>query len=157
MTTYIPGINIQWPWSDMIANGKKVVETRGYDIPDKYRGVPLALIETPGSERKKQSLKARVIGVVIFEKTYKYKHRTHWRQDFPNHCVPIDDPLYSFKSGKDRWGWVVKDFRLLKQPVKAPRNKGIVFTKKCGIPQDNQFYQQSRGAQFGLSKRPHRR
>ena len=54
------GINIQSPWSRLLIEGDKCVETRSYPIPEKYVGEDLGLIETPG---KDGDFKARIIGI----------------------------------------------------------------------------------------------
>ena len=42
------GINIQWPISQEIISGKKVVETRTYPIPNHYLNEPqLGLLKAP--------------------------------------------------------------------------------------------------------------
>jgi hypothetical protein len=50
------GINIQAPWSQLLINGQKCVETRSYPLPKNYEGVPLALVETPGKYGQYKSL-----------------------------------------------------------------------------------------------------
>lgn len=60
----LPGINIQWPISEMIIDGEKTIETRKYAILDKYIGQELALIETP---RPKGKFKARIRAIIKFE------------------------------------------------------------------------------------------
>ena len=55
------GINIQAPWSQLLINSDKCVETRSYALPDKYIGEELLLIETPGKNGK---FKARIIGIL---------------------------------------------------------------------------------------------
>ncbi len=131
----IPGINIQWPWSELIASGKKTIETRKYDIPEKLRGQPLALIETPGPRGKKEAgiNKARIIAIVVFRKTYRYKNQKHWASEEPLHRVPAAEPRYRFKSGKPKWAWVVESVELLKRQKPAPKKRGIVFATSCKV------------------------
>ena len=47
----LSGLNIQQPWSSLLIDGYKSVETRSYPLPQKYEGVELALISTPGKKR----------------------------------------------------------------------------------------------------------
>ena len=42
------GLNIQTPWSSLLIDGLKTVETRSYHLPLKYEGIELYLVETPG-------------------------------------------------------------------------------------------------------------
>lgn len=131
----IPGINVQWPWSQFIANGTKVIETRSYDIPEKYRGIELALIETPGPNGKKRFgiESARIIGIVIFEETFQYKSMATWNLDRRKHLVQADDPVFSFQLKKPKWAWKIKSYIPLKTPVEAPKKRGIVFALECRI------------------------
>ena len=62
------GINIQTPWSELLINGDKSVETRSYPLPEKYMGEELALIETPGRYGR---FKARIIGTITFSHSFK--------------------------------------------------------------------------------------
>lgn len=135
MTKSIPGINIQWPWSELIVNGHKTVETRSYDIPEKHRGVELAIIETPGTRGKKEAGidQARIIGTVVFEKTYQYSSQKHWASDESRHRVPVNDPQYRFSSEKPKWAWVVKRVTKFNKPKSAPVKRGIIFATQCKV------------------------
>lgn len=132
----LPGINIQWPWSQLILSGAKTVETRRYDLPAKYLGVPLAMIETPGLLGRKEAgiKKARIIGVVTFVQTLQYQSASAWRADYERHLVPTDDPQYKYVKGQPKWGWVVASVEALPSPVSPPTKRGIVFATACRIP-----------------------
>ena len=121
----ITGINIQTPWSSMLINGVKTVETRTYHLPDKYIGQELALIETPG---KKGKFKSRVIGTITFSYSFQYPNKETWQDDFDRHCVPIDDPIYNWKYYKDKFGWVVGRVKKFEKPIDITQRKGIIFT-----------------------------
>jgi hypothetical protein len=131
----LPGINIQWPWSRLILSCEKTVETRRYNIPVKYLGKPIAIIETPGPRGKREAniQKASIIGVVIFSSAYEYTSESHWKSEFNLHKVPTNDPQYKFEKGIPRWAWVVKEVRNLSQPLPAPKKRGIVFATACSI------------------------
>ncbi|MBX9765890.1 MAG: hypothetical protein K2X47_01345 [Bdellovibrionales bacterium] len=129
----IPGINIQWPWSEMLLSGKKTVETRGYKLPDHYIGKPLALIETKNPNRKG---KAKIIGVIRFEKSYLYETKTAWLKEKERHLVTPDDESFGFKATKPKWGWpVVEVFPI--ESVNPPRRRGIIFASSCTIKDKN--------------------
>lgn len=131
----IPGINIQWPWSELIASGLKTVETRTYPIPEKYRGVELALIETPGPRGKKEAgiEKARIIATVVFGKDFQYESESSWRRDRKRHQVDVNDPQYAFNPKKEKWGWEVNKVKKLKKHLNPPLKRGIVFALDCKI------------------------
>jgi predicted transcriptional regulator len=119
------GINIQTPWSELLINEVKSVETRSYHLPAKYVGEELALIETPG---KYGQFKARIIGTIIFSHSFKYPDQKAWQDDHNRHCVETNDPIYSWKGNKPKYGWVVHSVTKFKNPVDISKRKGIIFT-----------------------------
>ena len=88
----IPGINIQWPISELIVNGKKTIETRKYPLPEKYIGQTLALIETPGPKGK---FRARITALIKFGPSFQYQNKKEFYKDTKRHCV----------SQKSEWEW----------------------------------------------------
>jgi len=127
----IPGINIQAPWSKLITSGKKQVETRSYPLPEKHKGVELAIIETGGPKRIVK--KARIIGTVVFTDSFRYETEKQWRRDKKRHLVSNRDPQFAFKKDKPKYGWIVGRVTSLTNPVAAPRSRGIVFASKCHL------------------------
>lgn len=124
------GINIQYPWSDMLINGDKCVETRTYSLPEKYVGEELALIETPG---KKGKFKARIVGTITFSHSFKYNNKEEWMEDHPRHLVELEDKSYGWNENKHKYGWVVCDINKFDEAQPAPKKKGIIFTHNCEI------------------------
>jgi hypothetical protein len=130
---YIRGINIQKPWSQLIADGDKVVETRSYPLPKEKRGIPLAIIETPGQSKGKKDI-ARIIGVVVFSEGIEYKSKSAWLKEKHLHLVTANDKLFAFKAGSKRFGWRVESVVKFPEPIPAPKIKGIKYAKRCAIP-----------------------
>lgn len=128
------GINIQTPWSELLINGVKSVETRTYHLPEKYMGEELALIETPGRYGR---FKARIIGTITFSHSFKYPDQNAWQDDYNRHCVAIDDPTYNWKNDKSKYGWVVSDIKKFDRPVDISKRKGIIFTTDLDINKEN--------------------
>lgn len=127
-----PGVNILFPWSQLIATGKKTVETRGYKLPANYENKFLYIIETygvlkPGSEKRK----AQIIGMVKFSGSFKYRSYAEWREDFSRHQVNVDDQQFSYRDDEEKWGWEIAEAICLPTPLDAPASKGIKFTKNC--------------------------
>ena len=122
------GLNIQSPWSKLLIDGDKCVETRGYALPEKYEGEELALIETPGKYGK---FKARIIGTITFSHSFKYPDKSAWQDDHARHLVSDKDDQFSWNENKEKYGWVVSDVVKFDRPQSAPENKGIVFTNNC--------------------------
>ena len=124
------GLNIQAPWANLLINGYKTVETRSYHLPLKYIGVPLALIETPG---KTGRFKSRIIGLITFNESFRYKDKNQWLNDYNRHLVDQNNENYGWKYHKDKYGWVVDRIEKFENPINPPSKKGIVFTTKCKI------------------------
>ncbi len=124
------GLNIQIPWSTLLINGEKSVETRSYPLPKKYEGVELALIETPG---KSGRFKSRIIGTITFSHSFQYPDENAWVDDYNRHKVDENDKLYAWKLDRPKYGWVVSHINKFDTPIPDPKKKGIVFTKKCKI------------------------
>jgi hypothetical protein len=127
------GINIQIPWSRLLINGDKSVETRSYPLPNKYKNVELALIETPG---KYGLFKSRIIGTITFSHSFLYADKSVWTDDYKRHLVKEDDEFYSWSPYKFKYGWVVSDIKKFDEPILTPNKKGIVFTKNCQVTVD---------------------
>jgi len=131
----VPGIHIQWPWSQLILSGEKKVETRSYPLPKKYIGKTLAIIETPGPRGKSAAgiVKSRIIGVVEFSEAFRYQTKAQWQKDRERHLVDHSDPQFAFSTTKPKWGWVVSKVRPLAKPMPPPKKRGIVFASACQI------------------------
>jgi hypothetical protein len=132
------GINIQTPWSELLINGVKSVETRTYPLPEKYMGEELALIETPGRYGR---FKARIIGTITFSHSFKYPDQKAWQDDYNRHCVAKDDPLYRwidndpfFAAGsKPKYGWVVSQVTKFDESLDISGKRGIIFTNNLKL------------------------
>ena len=130
----LPGLNIQWPWTRLILEGSKTVETRGYALPEKYVNVPLAIIETPGPKGKQFGIaQARIVGTVTFSSSFRYETFEDWAEDFDRHKVAVDNPQYKFVEGQEKWGWVIASVEVLRIERPAPAKRGIVFANDCQI------------------------
>jgi hypothetical protein len=123
------GLNIQTPWSSLLIDGLKSVETRSYHLPLKYEGVELYLVETPGKLGK---FKARVIGTISFSHSFKYSTKTDWINDHNRHLVSQDDPLYSWND-KPKYGWVVCSVKKFDEPLDISGKRGIIFTNNLTL------------------------
>jgi len=124
------GINIQSPWSTLLINGEKCVETRTYPLPEKYEGEKLALIETPG---KSGRFKSRIIGTITFSHSFKYPNEQSWIDDYNRHKVPKSDKLFSWNENKEKWGWVVSDVNKFDHYYEPPIKRGIVFANNFNL------------------------
>lgn len=128
------GLNIQAPWSSLLINGTKTVETRSYALPKKYEGVELALIETPG---KRGKFKARIIGTITFSHSFLYVFKQDWIDDYSRHKVEDSNKLYGWNSTKPKYGWVVSNIKKFDKPLDISQRRGIVFTSNITLLETN--------------------
>lgn len=124
------GLNVQIPWSSVLINGDKSVETRSYTLPKKYEGIELALIETPGKYGK---FKSRIIGTITFSHCFRYPNKQSWINDYNRHLVATNDKFYLWSDNKPKYGWVVSNIIKWDEPIIVSKRKGIVFTKNCQV------------------------
>jgi hypothetical protein len=124
------GINIQYPISELILNGKKTIETRTYPIPKKYMGKDMLLVETPGKNGK---FKARVIAIIKFDDCFLYSSSYLFYKDKSKHHV---DPSskWAWTDSKPKWGWLISYCKPLKTEVPLKRQPGIKFTCNLSLP-----------------------
>lgn len=122
-----PGINIQWPISELILSGEKTIETRTYPLPKKYLNKEMILIETPGPDG---NFIARNRAIIKFTDCFLYKSEAEFYNDYDSHLVDKGSP-WAWTTNKPKWGWKV----VLKQAIKVQPalQKGIVFTKSISI------------------------
>lgn len=124
------GLNIQAPWSILLINGQKSVETRSYRLPQRLEGVELAIIGTPGKSAK---FKSRIIGTITFSHSFKYPDKESWKGDYQRHRVEEDDRDYGWNENKPKYGWAVSDIKKFEKPIDPPKRRGIIFTLGCNI------------------------
>lgn len=134
MNVDISGINIQYPWSKYLVEGKKTIETRTYAIPMKYLGRPLAIVETAG-KFKKDVPETRIIGIVIFKECWRYENIENWKKDKKYHLVEETDSLYGWNENKEKWAWLVESIVKFEFPIPPPKSRGIVYVSNCQVPQ----------------------
>lgn len=121
-------INIQFPISELILTGQKVVETRTYPIPKKYLNTEIFMIETPG---KTGRFKARVVGILKFTKCIKYIDKEDFYLDMDKHCV-TPNSQWAWQD-KPKFGWCLTVVDVFDQKISYPHKKGIRFTTNVTI------------------------
>ena len=122
------GINVQWPISRLITEGKKTIETRTYDVPSHYLNKEILLVETPGKDGK---FKARVTALIKVSKTKLYRNKKEFYSDYEKHLVDKKS-LWAWKTGKKKWGWYIEVIKVFDSPLPCTK-KGIVFRKGIQI------------------------
>ena len=124
-----PGINIQWPYSEMILSGKKTIETRTYPIPRKYLGEEMVLIETPGKQGK---FKAQMKGVIVFKECFEYLSEDEFYADSGKHYVTPESD-WAWTSTKTKWGWTVKVLRIFPKATELSGRRGIKYCQRICV------------------------
>ena len=117
------GINIQWPISQDIISGKKIIETRTYPIPPHYLNEEMLLIETPG---RAQKFKSRIIAIIQFIECFQYPNALAFYKDFSAHLVNPESP-WAYRD-KGKWGWRISLVEIISPPVQFLGKKGIVYS-----------------------------
>ena len=123
------GINIQFPISRLILEGKKTIETRTYKLPDKYIGQELLIIETPGPSG---DFKSRIVGKIVFSRSFKYESKKAFYQDQGRHFVDKDSPWAWGE--KPKWGWEIQNVVVFKNTEPLNKRPGIAFTTNLKLP-----------------------
>ena len=146
-TLNLPGLNINWPFSQLILAGVKTVEVRSYALG--YRNiaqpaVEMWLVETPGianaiskggvlvggvavAPRPKD---AQIVGAVTFSHSVEYETPAAFRADSENHRI-AKGGSYDWDGKAERHAWRVSAVRRFARPVPQPGRKGITgFTEK---------------------------
>ena len=132
-TLYRPGLNIQWPFSQLILLGVKTEEIRSYALD--YRHIADAnreywIVETKGPTNKamKNAIvgdidiaprpnAAHIVGTVIFSQSHQYKDQNTFHQARDKHCIAQGLKKYDWGGTSDCFGWQVSKVKALKTPM----------------------------------------
>ena len=145
-TLSLPGLNINWPFSQLILAGVKTIEARSYGLG--YRniaqpGVEMWLVETPapanaaskgwvlagGAAMAPRPEKAQMVGTITFPRSEEYESLAASRADRENHRI-AKGGHYDWDGNGERHAWRVPTVRRLAQPVPQPGRKSTTgFTK----------------------------
>jgi hypothetical protein len=124
-TKVLPGLNIQYPISQLIVDRRKTIETRTYPLPLKYVDQDIYLIETPGDTGK---FKARAVAILRFSGSFLYKSKAEFYRDSNQHCV--DENSDWAWNEKPKWGWKISFVKPLRKAKEVQHRRGIVFTNE---------------------------
>lgn len=128
MKPLFTGINIQFPISQLILSGEKIIETRTYQLPTKFENVELLIIETPGKTGK---FKSRIVGTIVFSSSFQYKSKKDFYNDISKHFVDQKSE-WAWKD-KEKWGWVIDKVSVFENPRPLLKRPGIVYTKDISL------------------------
>jgi hypothetical protein len=114
------GLELQEPWAAAVIEGRKLIETRSYNLPPSLVGKRVVIIQSPAGKpgvsgmgniidlSRQNSTGARVIGWCIFDSVKKYTTKEDFEADEKDHLVTPDSG-YGWKKGETKllYGWVV--------------------------------------------------
>lgn len=130
------GLNIQYPVTDAIIAGTKMIETRTYPIPPRLVGKKVVMIETPGPKGK---FKARLKGFIIFGQSRRYKSEEDFYLDAERHGVFPENKQFKWDQTKGKYGWPVLWTSEFDQQPLCPK-KGMVYAKDLEVRPEEEKY-----------------
>ena len=137
----LPGLNINWPFSQLILAGVKTAEARSYDLGHHniaHPHVEMWLVETPGDPQalaKGMALDgdariaprpqhAQIVGTLTFSRADRYESLESFRSERECHRIG-QGGKYDWHGEGDMYAWRVSGTRRLVQPVPQPGRKGV--------------------------------
>jgi len=112
------GLEMQEPWAGFLLDGKKIIETRAYDLPKGLIGRKVDILQSKRGKDGFSSLPDVMIGAkmtesvervgwCIFDKVIVYRYKSKFETDEKKHLVQRDSG-YGWKNDtKVVYGWVV--------------------------------------------------
>jgi hypothetical protein len=144
------GLNIQWPFSQLILAGAKRIEVRSHALGDKPHiatlGEEMWLIETPGPSANANAnamaegvaigprpKKAQIVGTATFSNSEQYGDVLAFHADAVNHCIR-EGGEKDWTDDKDCHAWRIAGSRSITKPIPAPEDKTMT-----GLPTPRSF------------------
>ena len=134
-TLALRGLNVQWPFSQLLASGLKTVEVRSYPIARctvKFAaGEEIWLVETLGQANHgaapqdwvtvldPRPSSTRIVAVVTFAECREYASLADFHADHARHCI-AKGGAKDWGDSKPRFAWRVSRVRRLAQPIPLP-------------------------------------
>ena len=126
------GLNINWPFSQLLLLGAKTVEARRFPLGHRniaHAGEELFLIETPPKCASAGVVSdhpvgprpqaAQVVGTVIFSGSEAYADTSAWKRDREKHCIKEGAPHYDWTGEGEMHAWHVGAVKRFAEPVPA--------------------------------------
>ena len=124
------GLNIQYPFSQLILAKLKDTEVRDYALGHRNIANPdeeMFLIETPPKNQASAAVghldqgppprQAQVVGTVSFSKSEQYKKKAAWNLDRLRHRIKRGSALDWQQSQGDKYAWRIGQVRCFQEPV----------------------------------------
>ncbi len=151
VTLALPGLNVQWPFSQLMLAGAKTCETRGYALGHRniaWAGVEHWIVETrgPTAVASKNAVigdavvgarpvKTQIVGTVVFSASVPYADRHTFCLDAAAHRINAGG-VYDWRGNGEMQAWRVASVRRLAHPVLVgttgqtgfgPRSFDVIF------------------------------
>jgi len=107
-------IYIREPWADLIINGKKTIETAGFNLPSRFLNIPLYI----------QNEKRQITGTVTFSGSKKYNNLNEFNADARKHKVIDPTNKFHFNNRPRTHGWIISHVEKLSEPIQGVPFKG---------------------------------
>ena len=112
------GLEMQHPWSRLLLNGTKTIETRLYDLPKDLIGRKIFILESQPGKDGVSSIgnvldsndierNIKTVGWVKFDRVSMYRYRAKFEADEKKHLVKRDSGYGWKEDTKLIYGWVV--------------------------------------------------
>jgi len=108
-TERVYGLELQEPFSELVLNGKKTIETRSYELPSSLLYRHILIIESKNGDagvglsnvcknnmnlhydkEEENQEYPRIVGSVVFGSCFEYHTERMWAEDEEKTCVPFD-------------------------------------------------------------------
>ena len=131
------GLNIQWPFSQLLLAGIKTKEVRNYALQHRRKphvspGEEVWLIETPGTGQAPKNAivrgariggrpdRAQIVGTVTFSRAVRYTSVAAFRKDARSHCIAKGGDK-DWNGAGELYAWRVAEVKALQTPIPDPQ------------------------------------
>ncbi len=140
------GLNVQWPFSQLLLSGAKTLEIRRYGLG--YLNIARAheemwLVETLGKSSKPATVadishgtifgprptRAQIVGCITFSACHQIISKEQFSSSRASHCIRAGS-IFDWQDDASYYAWNVSATRQIIVPVPAPENKSITGFKR---------------------------
>ena len=131
MSTALIALELQPPYSKLIIDGIKLIETRRYKLPQHLLYQPILLLQSTKGidavsalpdqiEANDDSLS--ILGEIFIEEVFQYNSIDQYNEDRNLHCVPLDSS-YNYVEGCELFGWRISSVVKYDKEMNNPKLK----------------------------------
>jgi hypothetical protein len=134
----LPGLNIQWPFTQLILAGVKTIEVRTYELGHRNIAHPnreVWLVETISGSLKDATVPegvdvpekppcAQIVGTITFSRSVPYDDRSDFNSTRNQHRIAVGGK-HDWTDKSDRHAWHISSCKRLAAPIPCPGRKGM--------------------------------